>query len=502
MKTRNLLVAAALVLALSGAAFAQGTISTGTQARVAEEHKYGAQMGAVTLAVSSGTTLTGSVTMSFVDSANNPVNVISIGGVIGGQLCAGASSLLRTPLSAPPTAANVVAVENLVTGLTAASVPCTLTGLRLDLRGLAPGTQVFVNFASTANTIVANQTQALVISQIKQVLSLGTTVLGTKPNIGGLSTQGSVPVNENVIDGWTTAAQEAAFGGGTVGQEVDVIVQGVPNLTVLHVGVNALPAPATMSIVVGATTTVITQTINLANPLTFVTLTGTGGDLSFTYRFNTTNLGALEIFGAAAFLDDGTAPLPLPGGDIVFEFAMGPGDGGLAVPGLVPSFEEIWSFEATLIRITAADCTLLSNLATVTNGGVGGGGIDTGISIANTSAFGGVQAITGPIVFTFYDQTAAPFSYPTTASSPGSGLVAGELAAGGTYVVLLSELLADVPFAGDFNGHYFATGEFLYCHGFNFISDFATFSQSFIPEVVPTGPRPAVSGAAPEGLGQ
>ena len=61
MKAKNLLVAVALVLAFTGAAYSQATISTGTQARIAEEHKYGAQLGAITLAVSSGTALTGAV---------------------------------------------------------------------------------------------------------------------------------------------------------------------------------------------------------------------------------------------------------------------------------------------------------------------------------------------------------------------------------------------------------------------------------------------------------
>lgn len=506
MNARKFFITAAMLLSFTGAAFSQALISTGTQARVAEEHKYGAQLGAITLTLTIGTAVTGSVTMQFFDGSGQSVPLVAAGQTLNndvGGFCTLAGGATLSTITVV-NGSNTATIQNLGHGAGAGAI-CTITGLRVDLRNVAAGSTVTVNFSATGNTITAGQTQALVVSRVVGVLSLGTVVPSSLVNTGGISGTATVPLVENVLDGYSSAAQEVAFGpAGAVGQSIDVKVQGVPNGGALDLSFGALPIGTTVSIVVSGVPTLWTGTNT-------VTLTGTGGDLSYTIRFENTNQGAFETLNHQYVFRSAAATTPLSGGNITAMYMMGPSDGGLAVPASIPSFDQsTWIFSATIITISEADCTILSNHVTVTGGGVGGGGVDTGMSIANTSAFGSVLAITGPITFWFYNTDATNGGalpvvgpYTTSAASPGIGLDAnGELEPGSNYVVLASELWAAAGGSGDFTGHTFATGDFLYCHGFNFISDFATFSQSYIPEVVGTGPRFVASGTTPESAGQ
>src|SRR5262249_23671277 len=60
---------------------------------------------------------------------------------------------------------------------------------------------------------------------------------------------------------------------------------------------------------------------------------------------------------------------------------------------------------------------------------------------------------------------------------PGTGLSAdGTLAAGGTWTVLLSELLTAANQTGDFVGYIFIRTDFLNAHGMATVTDFKTFS--------------------------
>lgn len=501
MKARNLFVTAALLLGFTGAAFSQATITTGTQARVAEEHKYGAQLGDIALTVDSGTSVTGSVTLQFFDGSGNPVNLVGGGEMLNDTgFCDPATSVSITVIAG----SNTATIQNLNAGATNGD-GCRVSGLRIDLRGVAAGSSVTVNFSATGNTITAGQTTALVVSRVNNTLSLGDINPATLVNTGGVSASATVELVEGVLDGWTSAAQEQAFGPVTaVGQSIDVMIKNLPDGAELDLSFASVPAGMTASIVVGNSVTTFTGTET-------VTITGTGSDLSHTIRFEATSLGAFETIVPSYIMDSAAADTPLSGGSVTATYAMGPNDDdGAASPTDVPSFDQtVWTFDAVIITIAEADCTILMNHVTVTGGGVTGGGVDTGISMANTSAFGGVQALTGPVTFWFYNTDlssggALPVvgPYTTSSGSPGVGLVNGEVEAGSNYVVLASELWDAAGGSGDFTGHVFATGDFLYCHGFNFISDFATFSQSYIPEVIGTSPRVTASAPTPESAGQ
>ena len=79
--------------------------------------------------------------------------------------------------------------------------------------------------------------------------------------------------------------------------------------------------------------------------------------------------------------------------------------------------------------------------------------VDTGIAVTNPTGFGG-DALSGPIKFHLYGNDSEPESYTTDAGTPGgmdSGLDEnGNLAAGKTYSVLLSQLLAVDQYRRDF----------------------------------------------------
>ena len=71
--------------------------------------------------------------------------------------------------------------------------------------------------------------------------------------------------------------------------------------------------------------------------------------------------------------------------------------------------------------------------------------VDTGIAVTNPTGFGG-DALSGPIKFSLYGNDSDPDSYTTGAGTPG-GMAAGldengNLAAGKTYSVLLSQLMS------------------------------------------------------------
>jgi len=129
----------------------------------------------------------------------------------------------------------------------------------------------------------------------------------------------------------------------------------------------------------------------------------------------------------------------------------------------------------TLVNIIPAQTTLLIPYATV------GGGYDTGIAIANTTAdpfgtaTGGAIAQSGTITLTLFPQLATggagPSSTLTTSATiqKPTGLTAadGTLAAGGSWTTLLSGLLplATPPITGSFNGYIFVQTNFLDAHG-------------------------------------
>ena len=134
--------------------------------------------------------------------------------------------------------------------------------------------------------------------------------------------------------------------------------------------------------------------------------------------------------------------------------------------------------------IDPASCTLLYPYVTYNPPAM----VDTGIAVTNPTGFGG-DALSGPITFHLFGNDSDPESYTTGAGTPGGmdgGLDEnGNLAAGKTYSVLLSQLLAWSSIEGTFEGHVYVETDFTRCSGLGLVWDNnGTFSQGYIPELI------------------
>jgi hypothetical protein len=148
----------------------------------------------------------------------------------------------------------------------------------------------------------------------------------------------------------------------------------------------------------------------------------------------------------------------------------------------VPTYTAAQVGPATIGSVVAANTTLLVTYA------LRQGAFDTGVQISNTTADpfgaagGGATPTAGNLVFDFFPRNPAggagtPFTLTTSSSTVFGGLSSdGTLAAGGTFVALLSEILSRTSFTGDFSGYIFVRANFLGAHGNATISDFANYS--------------------------
>ena len=187
--------------------------------------------------------------------------------------------------------------------------------------------------------------------------------------------------------------------------------------------------------------------------------------------------------------------------------------------GTIPYFAVNEMGNSTVLAIVANTTNLLYNQVTWNNSF--SPPVDTGMSVSNVSLDTGVftagNAVptAGSITFFFFDNAAAAWgiippvpSYTTVAGSPGNGLDAnGVLQPGGTYTVLISQLLAAANISSPFEGHVIAVTNFTHGHGLYVLGNFSGFTQGGTANVIPNTvlvSRAAVIGGADGGeiLGQ
>ena len=145
------------------------------------------------------------------------------------------------------------------------------------------------------------------------------------------------------------------------------------------------------------------------------------------------------------------------------------------------SFKDAFTDYVTVFNINPAQCELLFPVVTVLE--VGASMWDTAISVTNP-AFAGEKG-PGALTFTFYGQDATVAEYQTSAGSPGSGLSAdGTLAAGGTYQVMASQILADTDWGTSFVGHVHLLADYTQCSGLGWVTDFMTVNQAYTATVL------------------
>ena len=188
------------------------------------------------------------------------------------------------------------------------------------------------------------------------------------------------------------------------------------------------------------------------------------------------------VLKAAAGTKDLVFPLM---GDVRVSVTMTPTIAGLPAMGIAYFTENfVPDGGAIAFIIEPARCTLLYPYVTYNPPMM----VDTGIAVTNPTGFGG-DALSGPIKFSLYGNDSEPESYTTDAGTPG-GMDAGldengNLAAGKTYSVLLSQLLLWTSIEGTFEGHVYVETDFTRCSGLGLVWDNnGTFSQGYIPELI------------------
>ena len=165
------------------------------------------------------------------------------------------------------------------------------------------------------------------------------------------------------------------------------------------------------------------------------------------------------IRGTISGLDDDEK---LPLGDLEIQVTADVGPTGKVSSTGIPRFSADPTAPVTIIE-AAPDRNMMTFTLAISNGT-----FDTGIAVINTGK------LTGLINFTFYNMDGTEIEHTTSASSPGLGLnTAGMLAPGGTYLVLLSEMLSSA-----FTGYFEVTTDFTGAEGSGYISDFEGFSSS------------------------
>lgn len=518
MKTRTLLIAALMFVGLTAASFAQqATFSVGSTPVTAVIDTGQVELtGTVTFTLQSGVVATaGTITINYGVPITYPD--LSLAAKTGPNGSDANISIL--PIASNVTVNN--AASNNAAGLLVLTIPTTFAGTSFSVSGVRVAVantglpSLTASLSGVNVAITAGQTSVVVISSIKPgIAAVGTkssTTGGPKPVVGSINAvSGSDIINPviTVQEGFLNAFGDPAT---KTNAGIKITLSAAPPAGV------TIQFPATFSSFSGATAFAAWQAVNSdgSGPASGAKFTSTSTSLSAFYREASANdPTTAEFLSISPTLSvSSSATLPLPSTTVTYSVSLAPiggvfnSDGTIIGDPLIPRYVEVSAGSATLFNITGLTTTLLVPFAqTVT-----ALGYNTGLAISNTTedpgstAMGltGATAQTGKITFYFFPSLPAsgtnptnPTALPTAAGFPGSGLDAnGNLIAGSTYTVLLSQLLSQAGLPADFNGYVFIVTGFTNAHGFWTISNFTTFSQGGAMLVIP-GARTTT----PEGL--
>jgi hypothetical protein len=355
-----------------------------------------------------------------------------------------------------------------------------IIGVRILGDGLTAPANATASLSSSANNyFLSTSTVPLIsalgpgIASVTQGAVSGGTNLTTVQiftNQTVTDTTASAVITEGFASAWRTAAQNQIDAPGAAGvgaSQIRLTVAGIPAGVTLSYTVSY---PSGQASVVGASTGSFTSSATTS------TLTISAGSLSTveSIQLNFTATGTPTSTPATGSITLTATMAPNP--------ASGASSTALNSTTPVPTYSVAEVGPATIGSIVAANTTMLLPYA------LRQGAFDTGIAIANTTAdafgatAGGATPTAGNLIFDFFPRNPAggagtPFQLSTSSSTVFGGLSAdGTLAAGGTFVALLSEILSRTSFTGDFSGYIFIRANFLGAHGTATISDFRTFS--------------------------
>lgn len=501
MKAKTLLVAAVMFFAFTAAAFAQATFQVGSipvTAVTATGQTEGT--GAITFSVVSGTTVAGTLSISY---GSNVIITSAFGNVTIAPVIAGLDVNTAASTYNPG-----VLVVNIPAGLTAGA-SFTVSNLRVAVAGTGL-TSLSASISSVANAIVAGQTSVTVISSISNGLGSASS---SAASLNGV-TSGSATATLKVKEGYLNAFNTADYGG--IGFPVWV-----------RFTLSALP-PAGVSVTfnrAAATDGTGTPAFAAVDPSTGAALasdpviSSTSTSLSVYYALATNSdpskIETLSVSTTVAI--SSSATLPIPATTITYTATLAPIGTALDSSGApispaatkAPRFTVLEVGPATVFTIGGSSTALLIPYAST----VSASGYNTGIAVANATLDKGKTVLglstaaatpqVGGITFYFYPQqngstAGVPFSYTTSASSPGTGLNAsGLVPAGSTYTVLLSQLLAAAQAPADFNGHIYLVTGFTNAHCQYIITDFKAFANGALALILPND-----RSSTPESLGQ
>jgi len=361
-----------------------------------------------------------------------------------------------------------------------ASLPVsfTLRGVRVAVAGTGL-TSLSASLTATGNSINVGQTSNIpVISAIAAgIQSVTATGAPTWYVVGQAAT--STTVNLSVREGFIDAFGEAA--------NAPVNSQNVGTIVTLKV--SSIPTGVTLQFPLHDSGNYFTRTDAVGADATLpVTLSASASDQFVYYEVT----GTLPVI---APVDDMIIPITasISGTSVVKVVTIAATFSPIGGT-LIPRYIEAYSTAVTVVTVRDNTTTLLIPYAT-DKAEAAATGFETAIAIANSTTgpansitqFGTTTAQAGTITFYFYPTSGTASTYTTAAGSPGVGLNAsGQLESGRTYLVMLDQLLDLVatPYTGEFNGYIFIVTNFTNAHGEYFVTDWEGFTHgSLIPVI-------------------
>jgi hypothetical protein len=147
------------------------------------------------------------------------------------------------------------------------------------------------------------------------------------------------------------------------------------------------------------------------------------------------------------------------------------------------NFEDAFTDYVTVFNIRPAQCELLFPVVSVFPATSEMNRWETAISVTNPAYED--EMASGGLTFTFYPMGAEPVMYETGMGSPGDGLEDdGTLAPGGTYQVLISQILGSTDWGDSFQGHVHLLADYTNCTGLGWVTDWMGVNQAYSAVVI------------------